>query len=108
MALSVFNPNYVAFDRHVVRLISRTGLLNLGYKFVSKELDIGTDPSKQENYLFLHQLICKLSEQTKGIYKPVDIDRCFWHYGRTICKKEPKCPICPLKKICLTGKEVTK
>jgi len=45
LALSSFNPNYVANDLHVVRVITRTGLLNYGFDLLENdELEMGNNP----------------------------------------------------------------
>ncbi len=110
LALSNFNENYAANDLHVVRVITRIGLLNEGFNIEclkSGSLEMGNNPSDEKQYLFLHKLILRLSKLTKGTfneYSPVDLDRIFWHFGRTVCKSTPNCNNCPIKDICLTGK----
>lgn len=110
LALSNFNENYAANDLHVVRVITRIGLLNEGFNIAclkSGSLEMGNNPDNQKQYLFLHKLILKLSKLTCGTpnkYSPVDLDRIFWHFGRTICKSTPNCNNCPINNICLTGK----
>lgn len=104
LALSSFNKNYIANDLHVVRVITRIGLLNYGFTFLrDNNLEMGNDPDNKKNYLFLHKLILKLSKLTYNEYSPADLDRIFWHFGRSICKAKPNCSICPIKDICLTG-----
>ena len=106
LAVSNFNDRYVANDLHVVRVATRIGLLNHGFHLLSNEkYEMGNNPSDESNYLFLHQLFQYLSSETNDNYSPVDIDRAFWHLGRSICRKKPKCGKCPLNRICLTGKE---
>ncbi len=104
LALSEFNKNYIAFDIHIARFIARTGLLNSGFDLLNdSNLDIGTDISNDKNYLYLHSLLLKLSKETNNQYSPAELDKCFWHFGRTICKSNPKCNICPINNICLMG-----
>jgi len=98
LALSCFLKEYSANDFHVVDVIVRTGLIMYGYG----DLNFGTNPNNNENYLFLRKLIIKISEQTP--YSPGEIDRIFWHFGRAICKSNPLCEECPVKNICLTCK----
>jgi len=106
LALSNFNENYIANDLHVVRVSTRLGLLNYGYSLLpDPALEMGNNPSDQKNYLFLHRLFLKLSELTDRQWQLGDFDRSFWHFGRTVCNDKPKCKICPLKKVCLTGKD---
>lgn len=105
LSLSDFNENYVANDLHVVRVATRIGLLNYGYEFLpDSTLEMGNNPGNIKHYLFLHRLFLKLSESTGGKFKLVDIDRSFWHFGRSICKNEPECIRCPINKLCLTGR----
>ncbi len=105
LAVSNFNDRYVANDLHVVRVATRIGLLNYGFHIMGDDrYEMGNNPSDERNYLFLHQLFQHLSNETANRYSPVDIDRIFWHLGRSICKKRPKCDKCPIKHICLTGK----
>jgi len=46
----------------------------------------------------------KLSEMTGENFLAADLDRIFWHFGKTICQSKPKCSDCPIKPNCLTGK----
>jgi len=96
LALSCFLKEYSANDFHVVDVLVRTGLILYGYG----DLNFGTNPNNEKNYLFLRNLIIKISKQTP--YSPGEIDRIFWHFGRTICKSKPLCEKCPIKNICLT------
>jgi len=98
LALSCFLKEYSANDFHVVNVLVRTGLVLYGYG----DLNFGTNPNNQKNYLFLRNLIIKISKQTH--YSPGEIDRIFWHFGRAICKSEPLCEECPIKNVCLTYK----
>lgn len=105
LALSEFSDFYIANDLHVVRVLTRTGLLNYGFEFLSEEkYEMGNNPSNPKNYLFLHKLILTLCEMTENKYKPGDIDRIFWHFGKTICNINPQCFNCPINNMCLTGK----
>ena len=99
LALSCFLKEYSANDFHVVDVLVRTGLILYGYG----DLNFGTNPNNNKNYLFLRNLIIKISEQTH--YSPGEIDRIFWHFGRAICKSRPLCGDCPIKDICLTHRE---
>ncbi len=104
LALSSFNSNYVANDLHVTRVITRIGLLNYGYDLLEDdELEMGNNPNNKENYLFLHRLIQKLSKLTDYKYLPADLDRIFWHFGKSTCGAKPKCSQCLIKNLCLTG-----
>ena len=105
LALSSFNPNYVANDLHVVRVISRIGLLNYGFSLLGdSELEMGNNPANGKNYLFLHKLVLKLSRFADNEYSPADLDRIFWNFGRSICNATPKCSKCPINNQCLTGR----
>ena len=105
LAISNFNKDYVAFDIHIVRILTRTGLMNYGYGLSPDEnIEMGNNPQNKKQYLFMHKLFWTLSEMTQGVYSMADIDRIFWHFGRTICKAKPECEFCPISKICLTGK----
>jgi endonuclease III len=104
LALSHFNPNYVANDLHVVRVITRIGLLNYGFDLLREnKLEMGNNPSNKKNYLFLHRLVHKLSKLTNKKYSAADLDRIFWFLGKSICGTKPKCSECPIKNLCLTG-----
>jgi hypothetical protein len=106
LAVSNFNENYIANDLHIVRVSTRLGLLNYGFDLLSDPaLEMGNNPGNIKNYLFLHKLFLKLSKMTKQKYSLADIDRIFWHFGRTICNNKPECKKCPLNKECLTGKQ---
>ena len=96
LALSCFLKEYSANDFHMVDVLVRTGLILYEYG----NLDFGTNPNNEKNYLFLRNLIIKISEQTH--YSPGEIDRIFWHFGRAVCKNKPLCGECPIKNICLT------
>ncbi len=103
-ALSEFSPYYLANDLHIVKLIKRTGLLLEGYG----DPDFGTNQQDPKEYLFLKRLVIKLSEESgwgtgKG-YSPGEIDKIFWHFGRSVCKAKPECRECPIGNTCLTGK----
>ena len=97
LALSCFSKFYSANDIHVVRVITRTGLLLYGYG----DINIGTNPSDKKEYLFLRRLIIKLSKESG--YSPGELDRIFWHFGKSVCNARPSCDKCPIKDICLTG-----
>ncbi len=108
LALSNFDPGYAAFDIHVVRVVARTGLLAHGWASTAcGKYNFGTNQGDQDNYMFLHSLFLRLSELS-GDYSPVDLDRIFWHFGRACCTSTPACSRCPIKGICLTGKQRTK
>lgn len=97
LALSCFSELYSANDVHVVRVLIRTGLLMYGYG----DINIGTNAGNEKNYIFLHNLIIKLSGQSN--YSPGELDRIFWHFGKNVCSAKPKCFKCPVNKICLTN-----
>lgn len=104
-ALSEFSPYYLANDLHIVKVIKRTGLLLDGYG----DYDFGTNQQDPKEYLFLKRLVINLAkdsgwETNKG-YSPGEIDKIFWHFGRSICKAKPLCDECPIENICLTGKK---
>jgi endonuclease III len=105
LALSNFNENYIANDLHVVRVMTRIGLLNYGFDLIfDSSLEMGNNPGNTKNYLFLHRLVLKLSRLTSPPYLPADIDRVFWAFGKSRCGNRPECRLCPVKKLCLTGK----
>lgn len=99
LALSCFLKEYSANDFHVVDVLVRTGLVVSGYG----DVNFGTNPNNENNYLFLRNLIVKLSEQSG--YSPGELDRIFWHFGRALCKRQPLCCYCPINCICLTYKD---
>ena len=104
LALSDLSDRFAAMDVHVVRVISRTGLLVHGYGATS----ISTDVSKEDGYMFFHALILKLARRTGwpgSGYSPGEIDRMIWNFGRAVCKVKPKCKSCPLAANCLTVKQ---
>lgn len=98
LALSCFLKEYSANDFHVVDVLVRTGLILYGYG----DLNFGTNPGNDKNYLFLRNLIIKISKQIP--YSPGEIDRIFWHFGRAVCRSNPLCEECSIKNICLTYK----
>lgn len=98
LALSCFLKEYSANDFHVADVIIRTGLIIYGYG----DIDFGTNLNKKQNYLFLRDLIIKLAYESG--YSPGELDRIFWHFGRTICKPNPLCLECPIKEDCVTYK----
>jgi len=105
LALSNFSPYYAAFDLHVTRVLTRLGWLNYGFTFLGNtDLEMGNNPGNDKNYLFLHRLFVSLSDMTKGEYTPVDIDRIFWHLGKSICGAKSKCGECPIRVECPTGR----
>lgn len=105
LTLSNFNDKYIANDLQIVRVSTRLGLLNLGFPLLKdKSLEMGNNPSNPKNYLFLHKLFIDISRSTNNKYSPVDMDRIFWHFGRTICSDNPECKKCPINNICLTGR----
>jgi hypothetical protein len=105
LALSNFNPNYAAFDLHVTRVVARIGLLAYGWDVTGdKAVEFGTNPSDNDNYLFLHKFFLRISELCGGRFTPVDLDRIFWHLGRSKCGATTECDTCPIQKTCLTGK----
>ena len=108
LALSNFSPYYAAFDLHVTRVLTRMGWLNYGFSLVNDaDLEMGNNPGSEKNYRFLHGLFILLSNMTKGKYSPVDLDRIFWHVGRSKCGAKTKCHSCPVKAECPTGKHRT-
>ena len=105
LALSSFNRNYVANDLHVVRVMTRIGLLNYGFDLLSdSRVEMGNNPGNTKNYLFLHKLVLKLSRLTDREYFPADLDKVLWSFGKAICNDRPKCSSCPVRKLCLTGR----
>jgi hypothetical protein len=105
LTLSSFNQHYAAFDTHVTRVPTRIGLLNYGFELLNDQnFEMGNDPSNEKNYLFLHRLFIKLSQMTDEKYSVADLDRIFWHFGKTMCSSKPKCNKCSIATDCLTGK----
>lgn len=108
LALSNFSPHYAAFDLHVTRVLTRLGWLNYGFSCLGNtNLEMGNNSRNHKNYIFLHKLFILLSEMTKKTkikYTPVDIDRIFWHLGRSLCGDITECNDCPIAGECLTGK----
>lgn len=108
LALSNFSPHYAAFDLHVSRVLTRIGWLNYGFPLAGdNDLEMGNNPGNDKNYLFLHSLFVLLSRMTKYKYTPVDLDRIFWHLGKSKCGAKTKCDSCPITGECLTGKHRT-
>lgn len=70
-------PQGVVVDLHTVRVATRLGIVNV------------TSPDKIEK-----QLMDVLPE------KMWDAGMALSFLGREICRPEPKCPVCPLKKVC--------
>lgn len=105
LALSNFSVQYIANDLHIVRVSTRLGLLNYGFDLVGPKVEMGNNPGNDNHYRFLNRLFKKLSGSTNGKYLPVDIDKTFWHFGRTICDNKPKCEVCPVRGECMTGRE---
>jgi endonuclease III len=102
LAISELSDRFAAMDLHVVRVISRTGLLVHGYGIRS----ISTDVSKESGYMFFHTLILKLARRTGwpgSGYSPGEIDRMIWNFGRAVCNDRPNCTSCPLAETCLTS-----
>jgi len=105
LALSNFSPYYAAFDLHVTRVLTRIGWLNYGFPFLANaDFEMGNNPGNGKNYLFLHRLFIALFEMTKREYTPVDLDRIFWHFGKSICGAKSKCNLCPIAAQCPTGR----
>jgi hypothetical protein len=105
LALSSFDPSFAAFDLHVARVPTRIGLLNYGYDLLNDpNIEMGNNPNNIKNYLFLHKLFLKLSSLVKPKFTPAELDRAFWHFGRTLCRSKPQCRDCPINVECLTGK----
>lgn len=103
LALSNFSQYYAAFDLHVTRVMTRLGWLNYGFPILAENnFEMGNNPANESNYLFLHSLLISLSSKTNDKFLPVDFDRIFWHFGRTICSNNPKCGMCPVED-CPTG-----
>ena len=101
LALSELSDRFAAMDLHVVRVISRTGLLVHGYGIPT----ISTDVSKKSGYMFFHALILKLARRTGwpgSGYSPGEIDRMIGNFGRAVCNDRPGCRSCPLAETCLT------
>lgn len=108
LALSNFSQHYAAFDLHVTRVLTRLGWLNYGFPFLGNtDLEMGNNPGNEKNYLFLHRLVVLLSDMTQGEYTPVDLDRIFWHLGKSICRARSRCDECPVAAGCPTGKHRT-
>ncbi len=107
LALSEFNKNYIAFDLHVARVMTRIGLLNYGFELLGdKNLEMGNNTADRKHYLFLHKLALKLTNLLGNKYSLAELDRIFWHFGRTVCSSSPECNRCPIRDICLTGKNI--
>jgi hypothetical protein len=105
LALSCFEPSYAAFDLHVARVPTRIGLLNYGFELLGDpKIEMGNNPTDEKNHLFLHRLFLRLSELTENEISPAELDRIFWHFGRTCCGARPRCGECPVNDECLTGK----
>ncbi|MCX6731806.1 MAG: hypothetical protein NTX55_02340 [Candidatus Parcubacteria bacterium] len=102
LALSCFLKEYSANDFHVIHVLTRTGLILYGFG----DLNFGTNPRNDKNYLFLRYLMIKFSKQIGC--SPGELDRIFWHFGRAVCKNKPDCDNCPIKDFCLTGKNIKK
>jgi len=100
LGLSIFSKDYIAVDTHVIRTISRTGLIVNSYLY-------GKAPFSNFNvdYLDTNLLLRKLAKEANV---PLgELDRALWHFGRSICtkKSDPNCYQCPLSKICWKNKK---
>jgi len=105
LALSNFSTSYAAFDLHVTRVVSRLGLVAYGWELTrDRAIDFGTNPSIDSNYLFFHRLFLRFGNLTNGRFTSVDLDRIFWHLGRSYCGARTECSSCPVKELCLTGR----
>ncbi|MHA2179358.1 MAG: hypothetical protein ACXAAO_05790 [Candidatus Thorarchaeota archaeon] len=96
LALSGFVLRYPAIDRHVVRVLRRTGLVCHSYLM---GIELNTSPSSKTGYSNLSQLCVNLSKQIS--VKPAQLDRALWHLGRSVCRSKPKCDKCPASSICM-------
>jgi len=97
LALRSFSAKYIAVDSHVVDVLRRTGLICFSYLF---GLEMSTNREKEDVYLNLRKLCLRLSEEAN--LEPGELDRIFWHYGRSICTGgKPKCGQCVVNTICL-------
>ncbi|MCD6572460.1 MAG: hypothetical protein J7K62_04245 [Thermoplasmata archaeon] len=94
LALSIFSENFIAVDSHVIDVLRRTGLICYSYVY---GLELSTDNVK--NYLPIRNLCLKLSEEAR--ISLGELDRIFWHFGKSICSGKPKCNICPIQETCL-------
>ncbi len=104
LALSNFIPLYPAFDLHVIRVASRIGLIAHGWRLTGDPaVEFGTNATDEKNVLLWHRLFLHLSIKTGGEFSPVDLDRIFWHFGRTLCGARTDCGHCPVQRYCLTG-----
>jgi hypothetical protein len=102
LALSELSDRYAAIDLHVVRVISRTGLLVHGFG----DLNISTDVRNGRGYMFFHALVLKLARRTgwpDSGYSPGEIDKMIWRFGVAVCKADPVCGSCPVAGNCLTA-----
>ncbi len=102
LALSELSDRFIPIDLHIVRVMSRTGLLLHGYG----DPRITTEVTERSGYLFFHDLMLKLARRTgwpETGCSPGEIDRMIWHFGRTVCRAKPRCHVCPLASICLTS-----
>jgi hypothetical protein len=92
LALSNFSPYFPKIDKHIGEIFSR---LKIDKLVLDK--DIPKSWFKTEK---LQPLFVEISSKCKRKYSETDLDRIFWHFGREICSKEPKCHICTIKTYC--------
>ena len=106
-ALKQFSTCWCAMDRHVTRVLQRTGLILHG----QGEPGYGDDPTNNKNYAFMQSLLVRFSKEsgwcpgaTNG-YSPGEIDSMFWFFGHGVCTAKPLCQRCPVAGICITFQE---
>lgn len=52
-----------------------------------------------KHYLPIREPCLNLSEDAK--ISLGELDRIFWHFGKSVCSGKPKCNICPIQEKCL-------
>lgn len=96
LGLSMFLNDYIAIDTHIMRLSIRTGILLNTYAI---GLPLTTDVTREKPYLNVRKVLFETAKKNK--ISLGELDRTFWHFGRTICgAKKPKCDECPIADIC--------
>jgi len=86
LALTDFTLQYPVIDVHVRRVMARTGLAG------DIDIDLRKDAPGKREYTALRQCCFDLADEN-GLL-PAELDRLFWHFGRTVCKKTPLCSKC--------------
>ena len=92
LALSNFSPYFPKIDKHIGEVFQR---LDIPKVLIGRDIPKSWYTTERMQPLFV-----MIADNYHRKYSETDLDRIFWHFGKSICKNPPICGHCPVNEKC--------